>query len=271
MTYILPRDLCEQITDAGEAKVKMSISETLIRSYMAGAILAIAAAFAITITVNTGQPLVGAILFPVGFILLSLMGFDLLTGVFTLTPLAYLDRRPGVGLSGIARNWALTFIGNFSGAITVALMFATISTMSFTMEANAVGNRIGLIGIERTLGYAEHGSAGMFTLFLRGVLCNWMVSTAIIAGFASTNVTGKVVVMWMPIMIFFYMGFEHSVVNMFLFPAGLMLNGGFSIMDYLIWNEIPTIIGNLVGGLTFVGLPIYFAHKNSKKLSSTVG
>ena len=61
-------------------------------------------------------------------------------------------------------------------------------------------------------------------------------------------------------MLFFYMGFEHSIVNMFLFPSGLMLGGDFSIADYLVWNEIPTVIGNLVGGLTFVGLTLYFTH-----------
>ena len=55
--------------------------------------------------------------------------------------------------------------------------------------------------------------------------------------------------MWMPILVFFYMVFEHSVVNMFLFPSGLMLHAPFSIVDYFIWNEIPTVLGNLVGGL----------------------
>ena len=76
----------------------------------------------------------------------------------------------------------------------------------------------------------------------------------------STSVSGKVITMWMPIMLFFYMGFEHSVVNMFLFPAGLMLGGEFSFMDYLVWNEIPTVLGNLVGGLAFVGLTLYTTH-----------
>ena len=47
-------------------------------------------------------------------------------------------------------------------------------------------------------------------------------------------------------MLFFYMGFEHSIVNMFLFPSGLLLGADFTLMDYLIWNEIPTVIGNLV-------------------------
>jgi len=64
----------------------------------------------------------------------------------------------------------------------------------------------------------------------------------------------------MPIMVFFYMAFEHSVVNMFLFPSGLLLGANFSIMDYLIWNEIPTVLGNLVGGLTFTGLTLYSTH-----------
>jgi formate transporter len=49
-------------------------------------------------------------------------------------------------------------------------------------------------------------------------------------------------------------------VNMFLFPSGLMLNAKFSIMDYFIWNEIPTVVGNLVGGLAFTGLTLYTTH-----------
>jgi formate/nitrite transporter FocA (FNT family) len=100
----------------------------------------------------------------------------------------------------------------------------------------------------------------MLTLFIRGVLCNWMVSTGVVAALMSTSVSGKVIAMWMPILVFFYMGFEHSVVNMFLFPSGLMLDGNFSIGDYLVWNEIPTLLGNLVGGLAFVGLTLYATH-----------
>ncbi|WP_304305706.1 formate/nitrite transporter family protein, partial [Pseudacidovorax intermedius] len=97
-------------------------------------------------------------------------------------------------------------------------------------------------------------------LFIRGVMCNWMVSTGVVAAMMSTSVSGKAIGMWMPITVFFYMGFEHSVVNMFLFPSGLLLGGNFTFMDYLIWNEIPTVLGNLVGGLTFVGATLYSTH-----------
>jgi formate transporter len=82
----------------------------------------------------------------------------------------------------------------------------------------------------------------------------------VVGAMVSTSVSGKVIAMWMPIMLFFAMTFEHSIVNMFLFPSGLMLGGKFSIMDYLIWNEIPTVVGNLVGGLAFTGLTLYATH-----------
>ena len=199
-------------------------------------------------------------LFPVGFCILYLLGFDLLTGVFTLAPLALLDRRPGVTLGGVLRNWGLVFVGNFAGALLVALIMAIIFTYGFTTPPSIVGQKIGGIGEGRTLGYAAHGAAGMLTLFLRAVLCNWMVSTGVVGAMLSTHVSGKVIAMWMPIMVFFYMGFEHSVVNMFLFPSGLMMGGKFSVADYMIWNEIPTALGNLVGGITFVGLTLYSTH-----------
>lgn len=260
MAYLVPSEFVTKMVDAGESKIYMSTRDTLIRSYMAGAILALAAAFAVTVAVQTGSPIFGAILFPVGFCMLYLMGFDLLTGVFVLTPLALIDKRPGVTIGGVLKNWGLVFLGNFAGALTVAVMMGIVFTYGFTVEPNAVGQKIAEIGVSRTVGYAEHGAGGMLTLFIRGMLCNWMVSMGVVGAMISTTVSGKVIAMWMPIMLFFGMAFEHSVVNMFLFPSGLIMGGSFSIMDYIIWNEIPTVLGNLVGGLAFTGLTLYSTH-----------
>lgn len=260
MSYLVPSEFVTKMVDAGESKIFMSTRDTLIRAYMAGAILALAAVFAITVAVQTGSPLVGAMLFPVGFSMLYLMGFDLLTGVFVLTPLALIDKRPGVTVGGVLRNWGLVFAGNFAGAFTVAVMMAIVFTYGFSVDPGAVGQKIAGIGEARTLGYKEYGAAGMLTLFIRGMLCNWMVSMGVVGAMISTSVTGKVIAMWMPIMLFFAMVFEHSVVNMFLFPSALILGGNFSVMDYIIWNEIPTVLGNLVGGLAFTGLTLYTTH-----------
>ena len=270
MAYLVPSEFVTKMVDAGESKIFMSTRDTVIRAYMAGAILALAAAFAVTINVQTGQPLVGAILFPVGFCMLYLLGFDLLTGVFTLCPLALIDKRPGVTVNGVLaqldpgvrRQLRRRLHGGRDDGHHLHLRLLDANP---TRWAKAIGH----IGEGRTVGYAAHGAAGMLTLFIRGVLCNWMVSTGVVGAMMSTTVSGKVIAMWMPIMLFFYMGFEHSIVNMFLFPSGLLLGGNFSIMDYLIWNEIPTVLGNLVGGLTFVG-PDAVLHPRAHRAQAAV-
>ena len=200
-------------------------------------------------------------LFPVGFCMLYLLGFDLLTGVFMLTPLALIDKRPGVTWRGVLRNWGLVFVGNFAGALTVAVMMAIIFTFGFT---HAARRRRPEDRHDRRRPHARlrrarrrrHADAvhprravqldGLHRRRRRDDLDH--------------GVAARSSRMWMPVMLFFYMGFEHSVVNMFLFPSGLMLGGKFSLVDYLIWNEIPTVLGNLVGGLAFVGLTLYSTH-----------
>ncbi|MFW5432153.1 MAG: formate/nitrite transporter family protein [Methylophilaceae bacterium] len=260
MSYLEPTEFVAKMVDAGESKVFMSTKDTLIRAFMAGATLALAAVFAITVAVKTGSPVLGAVLFPVGFIMLYLMKFDLLTGVFTLVPLAWLDKRPGVTGKQVLRNWGLVFTGNLGGALTVALMMSFIFTFGYNTDGGAIAAKVSSIGEARTVGYSAYGVDGWVTVFIRGMLCNWMVSMGVVGAMISTSATGKMAAMWMPIMLFFYMGFEHSIVNMFLFPFSMIMGGDFSVMDYVFWNELPTVLGNLVGGFVLVGLPLYYTH-----------
>src|SRR5881275_1515465 len=139
MSYLVPSEFVTKMVDAGESKIFMSTRDTIIRAYMAGAILALAAAMAVTINVQTGVPIVGAAFFPVGFCMLYLFGFDLLTGVFVLCPLALIDKRPGVTIGGVLRNWSLVFIGNFCGALTVAVMMSIVYTYGFSTPPDKVG------------------------------------------------------------------------------------------------------------------------------------
>ncbi len=267
MTYVTPPELAVKLIEAGESKIWMSTRDTLVRAFMAGAMLTLGAAFAVKVTVDTGQPLIGALLFPIGFVLLYLLGYDLLTGVFVLAPLALIAKRDHVTIKGVLRNWGLTFGGNFLGALTVAALVTIFITYGFSTSIDDAGNqfaeygqKLAAIGHDRTLGYAEHGAGGWMAVFTRGMLCNWMVSTGVVGAMIAKDVLGKIVVMWLPVVLFFAMGFEHSVVNMFLFPVGIMLGADFTWADYFLWNEIPVVLGNLVGGLLFTGAAIYLTH-----------
>lgn len=260
MSYIEPSEFATKMVDSGEQKIFMSTKDTLVRAFMAGAILGLAAFFAITVIVKTGSLLVGSLLFPVGFIMLYLMKFDLLTGVFTLVPLAIIDKRPGCTGSQLLRNWGLVFLGNFAGALTVAFFASFILTYGYNTDGGALAAKVSSIGESRTLGYQEHGLSGWITIFIRGMLCNWMVSMGVVGAMISTSASSKMMAMWMPVMLFFFMGFEHSIVNMFLFPFSMIMGGEFTITEYFIWNEIPTALGNLAGGFLLVGLPLYLTH-----------
>ncbi len=271
MSYLEPKVFAKKMVDAGEEKILMSVKDTLIRAIMAGAILALAAVFAITVAMKTGSPLLGAVLFPVGFIMLYLMKFDLLTGVFTLVPLALLDKRPGVTVKEVLRNWGLVATGNAIGAVGVAFIMSFIFTYGYTTPAGAIADKVSHIGELRTIGYQSHGTEGWFTVFVRAMLCNWMVSMGVVAAMITTDTIGKIWAMWMPIMLFFFMGFEHSIVNMFLFPFALIMGGDFTIWDYLLWNELPVALGNMVGGLLFVGLPLYYAYVKTDPMRKLKG
>jgi formate/nitrite transporter FocA (FNT family) len=62
-------------------------------------------------------------------------------------------------------------------------------------------------------------------------------------------------------LVFFAQGFEHSVVNMFIIPTGMMLGAKVTLADWWLWNQIPVTLGNLVGGFVFTGLAIYTTYK----------
>lgn len=257
MFYVNLVDFVKKMIDVGEVKVFMFIKDMLIWVYMVGVIFVLVVVFVVIVIVNIGNLLIGVLLFLVGFCMLYFLGFDLLIGVFMLVLFVLIDKWCGVIMCGLWCNWGLVFLGNFVGVFIVVLFMVIIVIFGWMIELNVVGQQIGYIGEGCMLGYVVYGVGGMLMLFVWVVMCNWMVLMGVVVVMMLISVLGKIMVMWMFILVFFYMGFEYFIVNMFLFFLGLLLGGNFIIMDYLIWNEILMVIGNLVGGLIFVGVMIY--------------
>ncbi len=274
MDYLQPRELAEKMINAGEEKISMSTRDTLIRGFGAGALLTLAAFFALTVIMKSGSLLVGAILFPIGFIMLNMMKFDLITGVFALAPLPVINKNPGCHWGMVFRNWALIFTSNFAGALMVVFLASFSVRYGFSGTTEEIlpkfHDLLSKVGEGRTLGFEKYGIAGWFTCFVRGILCNWMVSMGVIGALYAQSTIGKFFCMWAPIMCFFFMVFEHAVVNMFLFPFAMSMGAEITLSDFFLWNEIPTILGNFVGGFFLVGLPIYLTHfKTAKPLKES--
>lgn len=259
-TDFKPAEFVQTMINVGEAKTKTSTRDLLLRGSMAGVILSLAVVVAITTIVQTGMGVVGALVFPVGFVILSVMGYDLVTGVFGLAPLAKLENRPGITWSRVFRCWGLVGLGNLIGSLLVAFLVAVSLTGNFSLEPNAVAQKFIAVSTARSLGFENMGMDGWITCFVRAIFCNLMVCLGVIGNMTGRTLAGRIAMMWFPIFIFFALVFEHTVVNMFLFPLGMLLGADFGVATWLNFNLIPTILGNIVGGLIMTCIPLYLTH-----------
>jgi formate/nitrite transporter len=263
MDYIKPSEVVKTMVAAGNTKAGLSVKDLLIRGFLSGALLGFATSLALTAAAQTNAPIVGALVFPVGFVMIILLGLELVTGSFAVVTLAGVDGKRS--LSQVISNLTWVFIGNLIGSIAYGvLLYVTLTNMG-TQAPTGIAVKLASIAEAKTVGYAAHGFAGMVTVFVKAVLCNWMVCLGVVMGMTSQSTLGKIVAAWLPILTFFAQGFEHSVVNMFVIPTGMMLGAKVSMGNWWLWNQIPVTLGNLVGGMLFTGLFLYWTYRPAKE------
>jgi formate/nitrite transporter len=261
MDYVKPQGVVDSMLAGGVYKLNVPPRHLILRGMLAGAYLGIGTSMAVTAAVETGYWIVGSMLFPFGLALAILLGAEIITGSFALLPCAAVAGKENAGIRGVLFNWGLVFLGNLLGSTLYAVLFAIAITTGGDAPINAIGTKLIAIAEAKTNYYASHGSAGLLAVFTKGILCNWMVSLAVVAAYMSTSFSGKMFAIWGPTLLFFSQGFEHAVVNMFLIPVGMLLGGNISVSTWWLWNQIPVTLGNLVGGMLFTGLAIYTTHR----------
>jgi formate/nitrite transporter FocA (FNT family) len=131
------------------------------------------------------------------------------------------------------------------------------------VEIGAIDKMIITVAEHKTLAYASHGAAGIFTAFVKAVICNWMVCMGVIMALTSKSTLGKILAAGIPIFIFFALGYEHAVVNMFVIPAGMLFGAKISLSDWWLYNQLIVTAGNIVGGLLFAGMAVYYTYGKS--------
>ncbi|MDE2470487.1 MAG: formate/nitrite transporter family protein, partial [Bradyrhizobium sp.] len=113
---------------------------------------------------------------------------------------------------------------------------------------------------EHKASYIQQGTIGWCAAIGMGVLCNWLVSLGSVMSKATRSTVGRIILMWVPIGMFFALGFEHTVVNMWLFPTGILAGAHVSLYDWWVWNQIPVTIGNILGAMVLNGTLWYYTH-----------
>ena len=266
--YVGPKELLQEAVQLAKKKSELSVPDMLIRGLLSGAFLGYATSLAVLVTSQGLPPIVGAILFPAGFVMLALLGLELVTGNFAVLPVGALAGM--VRLGRLLRNWAWVYLGNLIGSLLYAGLFYLAITNWRTGDGGAVADLLKQAAQKKTLGYAALGGSGWALAFVKGILCNWMVTIGAVLALVSRSTAGKIAAMWLPIMTFFALGFEHSVVNMYVLPSGMLLGAPISVARAIFWNLLPVTLGNVVAGTLFTGVALYatYAAKPALTVSS---
>ncbi|MEH7239171.1 formate/nitrite transporter family protein [Bacillus sp. JJ1562] len=265
MDYVKPTQLIEDVAHAGAYKSILKISDILIKGILSGALLGFATTLAFTAAIDTSLSIVGAFVFPVGFVLILLLSLELVTGNFAMLPLARI--RGLTSSKNVVYNFFWAFLGNLLGSLLYGILFYIVATKLGHITQGAMIDKIIAVAEGKTLAYKSIGGDGLIVVITKAILCNWMVTLGAFMAFISSSTIGKIAAMWLPVFLFFAHGFEHAIVNMFVIPTAILMGADITLGDWWIWNQIPVTIGNFIGGFIFTGLALHLVNK--KKVTKT--
>ncbi|MBO5093966.1 MAG: formate/nitrite transporter family protein [Lachnospiraceae bacterium] len=261
----------------GVVKAQRPVGKMILLGIMAGAFIALGGATSNVAVhgiadVGLSRTLAGAI-FPVGLMLIILVGGELFTGN-CLISMAVLDGKTTLGK--MFKNLAIVYCSNLAGALIIDVL------VFFSGELNYSGGGLGAYTIKVALAKVTISPVAAVA---SGILCNMLVCLAILMAGAAKDVAGKILAVFFPICAFVVGGFEHCVANMFYIPAGILAA---SRPDYVakaqelygitaqqcesltavssLNNLVPVTIGNMIGGAVFIGATYYFisVHKSDQ-------
>ena len=263
------KEIIELNMNAAVNKANLKLSKMIALGILAGMFIALGAATSNTAVhtikdVGLARTLAGAI-FPVGLMMIVFIGGELFTGN-CLMIMAVINKR--IKVSQMLRNLCVVFLSNFIGSFVIVLIINYCGNLDFTSGA------LGAYTIKVALGKVTLSPA---KAVLSGILCNILVCIAILMATACKDAIGKIFAIWFPIFAFVIGGFEHIVANMYYIPAGLVASTN---PDYvtkaeelygitseqlkslniagLFSNFIPVTVGNIIGGMLFIGCLLYF-------------
>ncbi|WFN37791.1 formate/nitrite transporter family protein [Methanomicrobium antiquum] len=282
MVFHPPAVIIAKVGLAGKGKCGLPAWNMLLRGFMAGAYIAMGAALATVCSTGVADALGGGMaklvlgaVFPVGLIIIVLTGAELFTGDAMFAPMAAMIHK--TSWASVLNLWLWVYIGNLIGSIVFAYFVAYGPYLSWSATGAATVTSFGMTAVSIAAGKTSYvGLMATWSCFLKAICCNWLVNLAILLGICADDAIGKIVGIWFPIMAFVASGFEHCVANMFFIPAGLF-TAPFLSADQLavlgtkvanltwvtMWtqNIIVVTIGNIVGGMIFVGVLYYYSFR----------
>lgn len=261
MNVKTPAEAAAAALTAGRGKASLtsgaSLHRLIVLSIIAGAYIALGGA--LSLIVGQGFPglgaenpalpkLMGAVMFPIGLILIVVLGGELFTGNNALLMPPAL--RGEVSVLRVAANWTVVYLGNAVGAVAFAAILVYGAGMTAAEPWHSAAIRMG--EAKCTLPW--------LTVFVRGIGANWCVCLAVWLALSGHTLIEKMAGCFLPVMAFVALGYEHCIANMFFIPLAMMEGAHVTLGQFITANLIPATIGNIAGGALFVGTLFTWLH-----------
>lgn len=272
MNLFTPAECAENYIKAGKSKAEMPLGRMFLLAALAGVYIAMGGVVtntAVHTLSNVGVVrVVSGLLFPFGLAMVILTGSELFTGN-SLMVMSALSRQ--ITAAGLLRNWCVVYLGNAAGAVAVAGACVVSGQLGYS------GGGLAVFAMKLAAGKCglPFGNA-----VILGILCNVLVTTAVLLSLSAKDVTGRVVGAYLPVAFFVICGFEHCVANLFYIPVGLFAK---AVPEYaalaeaagvdlsaLTWgncllrNLLPVTVGNVMGGVG-LGSVFWWCHGRKGK------
>lgn len=246
-----PPETFQLLVEKGESNANLSTLKTLHASFMGGCYVGMSGLLSLIIAGNvaTGNMVartaIFAALFPVNLLLVLQTGGQLFTGNTATLSMALYERK--ITRAQLLKSWITSYLGNTLGCCTLVLVAWYIGV--FQAGTSEMAARVAMKKCSATFGQT----------IVKAIMCNWLVCMAVWLATSAQDLASKMVGIWFPISMFIAIGFEHSVANMFMLPAGLVSGAPLSISDALLRNLIPVTIGNATAGAIVIAAGFSFA------------
>jgi formate transporter len=257
-----PQEIARKIAAAGVTKARMPVSGMFMLGMCAGGFIGLGALYSTLVLSDPALPfaagrLLAGVVFSLGLVLVVVAGAELFTGN-NLLVMAWADGK--ITTRELARNWGVVYLGNAVGAVGLALIVWLSQHGEFNQDAVAA-QYVKIAAAKTALPFWE--------AFFKGVLCNLLVCLAVWISMAGHSVTDKILAIVFPISAFVAAGFEHSVANLYLIPAGMLMASGMPDAPGslgamgLFRNLVPVTLGNIVGGSGMVAAVYYLIYNRA--------
>ncbi|MFP3895464.1 MAG: formate/nitrite transporter family protein [Anaerolineales bacterium] len=251
MSMKSPQEIIAASCNAGCGKADLSIVEEVVLGFLAGTFVALGGMLAIMGQGDVRLTLPAfafAGLGPVGILLVVLTGAELFTiNCVVMPPTCLVGAVPW---QKMLHNWLWVYLGNLLGALFSALALA-YGTGIINVNAGGPGAEAGAAAAV----LAESKlTPGWGALLLRGVWCGWLLGLGVWLAFATDDLLAKLAGLWLPIVAFMLLGFQHGIANIFFIPLGMMNGAAVGVLQFLFGNLLPVTLGNVIGGSGLVGV-----------------